>query len=132
MAVTFNITEGNKVYIKTIAFQGLKAFKEKQLKGIMETNEKDFFYWVTSSGLYKKELLEKDLEKISAFYYNRGYLKAKVGDPEVKHEGDWLYITIPIEEGVQYRMGEVDIQGDLLQPKEKMMAALGYQKREIL
>jgi len=130
VAVTFNITEGKKVYIKTVAFQGLKAFKEKQLKGIMETNEKDFLYWVTSSGLYKKELLEKDVEKISAFYYNRGYLKAKVGDPEVKHEGDWLYITIPIEEGVQYRMGEVDIQGELLQPKEKIIADLAIRKEK--
>ena len=130
MVVTFNITEGKKVFIKTISFQGLKAFKEKQLKGIMETNEKDFLSWVTSSGLYKKELLEKDVEKISAFYYNRGYLKAKVGDPEVKHEGDWLYITIPLEEGVQFKMGEVDIQGDLLQPKEKMIAALGIKKEK--
>ena len=130
VTVTFNITEGKKVYIKTIAFQGLKAFKEKQLKGIMETNEKDFLYWVTSSGLYKKELLEKDLEKLSAFYYNRGYLKAKVGDPEVKHEGEWLYITIPIEEGVQFRMGEVDIRGDLLRPKEKMVADLAIRKEK--
>ena len=130
VTVTFNITEGKKVYIKTIAFQGLKAFKDKQLKGIMETNEKDFLSWVTSSGLYKKELLEKDLEKISAFYYNRGYLKAKVGDPEVKHEGDWLTITIPIEEGAQFRMGEVDIMGELIQPKEKMMAALAIRKEK--
>ncbi len=130
VTVTFNITEGKKVYIKTITFQGLKSFKEKQLKGIMETNEKDFLSWVTSSGLYKKELLEKDVEKISAFYYNRGYLKAKLGDPEVKHEGDWLYITIPIEEGVQFGMGEVNILGDLLQPKEKMMADLAIRKEK--
>ncbi len=130
VVVTFNITEGKKVYIKTITFQGLKAFKEKELKKIMETNEKDFLSWITSSGLYKKELLEKDVEKISAFYYNHGYLKAKVGDPEVKHEGDWLYITIPIEEGVQYRMGTVDIRGDLLLPKEKMMADLAIRKEK--
>jgi outer membrane protein insertion porin family len=130
VVVTFNITEGKKVYIKTITFQGLKAFKEKQLKGLMEINEKDFLYWVTSSGLYKKELLEKDLEKISAFYYNRGYLKVKVGDPEVKHEGEWLYITIPIEEGVQFRMGEVDIRGELLRPKEKMVADLAIRKEK--
>ncbi|RPH89628.1 MAG: outer membrane protein assembly factor BamA, partial [Desulfobacteraceae bacterium] len=130
VTVTFNITEGKKVYIKTIDFQGLKAFKPRQLKGIMETNEKDFLYWILSSGLYKKELLEKDLEKISAYYYNRGYLKAKVGDPEVKHEGEWLYITIPIEEGSQFRMGEVDIQGDLLRPKEKMLADLAIRKEK--
>jgi outer membrane protein insertion porin family len=130
VTVAFNIQEGKKVYIKTITFQGVKAFKPKQLLSIMETNEKDFLSWITSSGLYKKELLEKDLEKISAFYYNRGYLKAKVGEPEVKHEGDWLYVTIPIEENVQYKMGTVDLQGDLLDPKEKMLAGLAIRKEQ--
>ncbi|MBI5585583.1 MAG: outer membrane protein assembly factor BamA [Deltaproteobacteria bacterium] len=130
VTVAFNIVEGRKVYIKTITFQGVKAFKVKQLLSIMETNEKDFLSWITSSGLYKKELLEKDLEKISAFYYNRGYLKAKVGEPEVKHEGDWLYVTIPIEENVQYKMGTVDIQGELIEPKEKMLAGLAIRKEK--
>ena len=128
--VAFNIVEGRKVYIKTITFQGVKAFKPKQLLAIMETNEKDFLSWITSSGLYKKELLEKDLEKVSAFYYNRGYLKAKVGEPEVKHEGDWLYVTIPIEENAQFKMGSVDIQGDLLEPKEKLSAGLAIKKEK--
>ena len=130
VTVAFDIVEGGKVYIKTITFEGLKAFKPKQLKSIMETNEKDFLYWITSSGLYKKELLEKDLEKIAAYYYNRGYLKAKVGEPEVKHEGEWLYITIPIEEGDQFQMGQVDLRGDLIEPKEKMMEKLSIRKEK--
>ncbi len=130
VTVAFNIVEGKKVYIKTITFQGVKAFKVKQLLSIMETNEKDFLSWITSSGLYKKELLEKDLEKVSAFYYNRGYLKAKVGEPEVKHEGDWLYVTIPIEENAQFKMGTVDIQGELIEPKEKMLAGLAIGKEK--
>ena len=128
VTVAFDIVEGKKVYIKTITFQGVKAFKEKQLKSIMETNEKDFLSFITSSGLYKKELLEKDLEKIAAYYYNRGYLKAKVGEPAVTHEGDWLLVTIPMEEGTQFRMGTVDLQGDLIDPKDKMLAGLSIRK----
>ncbi len=135
--VVYNIVEGKKVYIKTITFQGNKGFSDKILKGLMETNEKGFFYWFTSSGVYKKELLEQDQEKLSSFYYNHGYLKAKVGEPTVRHEGEWLYITIPIEEGQQYKMGSVDIKGDLIQPKEKLMASLSitkekYYNREVI
>ncbi len=96
----------------------------------MSTNEKGFFSFVTSSGVYKKELLEQDLEKIAAYYYNNGYLKAKVGEPTVRHEGDWLYIEIPIEEGNRYQMGKVDLQGDLIRPKEKMMALLSVTKEK--
>lgn len=128
--VVFNIVEGNKVYIKTITFEGNKGFSDKELKSIMDTNEKGFFYWFTSSGVYKKELLEQDLEKLSSFYYNHGYLRAKVGEPTVRHEGEWIYITIPIEEGPQYKMGKVDIKGDMIQPKEKMMALLTITKEK--
>lgn len=135
--VVFNIVEGKKVYIKTITFQGNKGFPDKILKGLMETNEKGLLYWFTSSGVYKKELLEQDLEKLSSFYYNHGYLKAKVGEPIVRHEGEWLYITITIEEGQQYKMGQVNITGDLIQPKEKLMGSLAitkekYYNREVI
>jgi len=128
--LVFQITEGKKVYIKTITFKGNKGVTEKQLKEVMSTNEKGFFSFVTSSGVYKKELLEQDLEKIAAYYYNNGYLKAKVGEPTVRHEGDWLYIEIPIEEGNRYQMGKVDLQGDLIRPKEKMMALLSVTKEK--
>ncbi len=128
--VVFNIVEGKKVYIKTITFQGNKAYSGKQLKSIMDTNEKGFFSWITSSGVYKKELLEQDLEKITSFYYNHGYLKARVGEPVVRHEGEWLYITIPIEEGLPYQMGQVDIRGDLIQPREKLLASLAIPKEK--
>jgi outer membrane protein insertion porin family len=128
--VVFNIVEGKKVYIKSITFQGNKGISEKQLKSIMATNEKGYFYWFTSSGVYKKELLEQDLEKISSLYYNHGYLKAKVGEPSVRHEGEWLYITVPIEEGQPYKMGQVGISGDLIQTQDKMMAALAITKEK--
>lgn len=128
--VIFNIVEGKKVYIKSITFQGNKGFPEKQLKSIMNTNEKGYFSWFTSSGVYKKELLEQDLEKLSSFYYNHGYLKAKVGEPVIRHEGDWLYIGISIDEGQQYKMGQVTISGDLIKPQDKMMAALSITKEK--
>jgi outer membrane protein insertion porin family len=128
--IVFNIVEGKKVYIKTITFEGVKGFPEKKLKATMETNEKGFLSSITSSGLYKKELLEQDLEKISSFYYNHGYLKAKVGEPTVRHEGDWLYVTIPIDEGSPYQMGQVGIRGELIQPQDKLMASLGIAKEK--
>jgi len=128
--IVYSIVEGKKVYIKTITFQGNKGFSEKQLKPVMETNEKGYFYWITSSGVYKKELLEQDLEKLASFYYNHGYLKAKVGEPAVRREGEWIYITIPIEEGQPYQMGQVGISGDLIQPQDKLMASLAITKEK--
>jgi outer membrane protein insertion porin family len=128
--IVYTINEGKKVFIKTIVFQGNKGFTEKQLKAVMSTNEKGYFSFITNSGVYKKELLEQDLEKIASFYFNHGYLKARVGEPLVKHEGDWLYVTLTVEEGQPYRMGQVGISGDLIQPPEKMKASLAISKEK--
>ena len=45
----FIIEEGEKILIKKIIFEGNSAYEDKELKKIMETSEKGFFSWVTSS-----------------------------------------------------------------------------------
>jgi outer membrane protein insertion porin family len=133
----FDIDEGNKVLIKGITFEGNKAYSDDQLKKIMKTSEKGFFSWLTSSGDLKKEDLEQDVTKLSAFYYNHGYIQARIGEPQIEYKGNWIYITIKIEEGQQFKVGKVDIKGDLVLPKDELIKRLKitketYYNREIV
>ncbi|MCG6973600.1 MAG: outer membrane protein assembly factor BamA [Desulfobacterales bacterium] len=133
----FDIDEGNKVLIKSIKFEGNNAYSDDQLKKIMKTSEKGFFSWLTSSGDLKKEDLDQDISKLSAFYYNHGYIQARVGEPQIKYKGNWIYITIKIDEGPQFKVGKVDIKGDLVLPKDDLMKRLKithetYYNREIV
>jgi outer membrane protein insertion porin family len=131
--LVFNINEGGKMAIKEIHFEGNKAFKAKELRGVMETKERGFFAvaWITGSGKLSKDTLERDLEKITAFYYNHGYIKAKVGEPKIDLKGKWIYITIPIQEGPEYRVGKIDFKGDLLEDKDKLLEKLQTPKEKI-
>ncbi len=127
-----NVNEGKKVFIKEISFEGNHAFKDKELRKVMETKEKGLFLiaWITGSGKLSKEVLERDLEKIAAFYYNHGYIKARVGDPRIDIKGSWIYITIPLQEGPQYRVGQVNIRGDLVEDKSQLMKHLEIPEEE--
>lgn len=109
----FSIQEGKKVRIKTISFSGNKYYTEKQLKKVMETSEKGFWSWLTSSGELKKEVLNQDAGRLAAFYHNTGFIQARVADPEVKFVDDWIYIKIRVNEGSRYKVGNVEINGDL-------------------
>lgn len=130
--LVLKIDEGSKVAIKEINFEGNKTFKAKVLRGVMETKEKTFLIsMITGSGRLSKDILGHDLEKIAAHYYNHGYIKAKVGEPKVDIKGKYIYITIPVEEGPQFRVGKVDIQGDLLEDKAKLLKNLEVTKEEI-
>ena len=118
------IEEGQKIRIKSIRFEGNTAYDSKRLKKIMKTSEKGFFSWLTSSGDLNREDLDQDISKISDFYQNNGYIQAKVSDPIIEYKDIWIYITIKIEEGPRFKVGKVDVVGDLIFPKKQLTKEL--------
>ena len=42
------------------------------------------FLFITSSGYYKKERMEMDIERIKDLYFNNGYIKVAVGEPRIQ------------------------------------------------
>ncbi|MBW2575033.1 MAG: outer membrane protein assembly factor BamA [Deltaproteobacteria bacterium] len=133
----FVIQEGGKVLIRHIIFEGNNAYAEKKLKKMLTVSEKGFFSWMTSSGDLNREDLEQDIAKLSAFYYNNGYIQARVGEPQIEYQGDWIDITIKIDEGPRFKVGEVDITGDLVLSEEELKKKLKitketYYNREVV
>jgi len=124
----FVIEEGGKVRIKEIKFIGHQAYSEADLKKVIKTSEKGFWSWITSSGELNSENLQQDASLLTSFYHNNGYVDAKVGSPEVAYEGDWIYITIKIDEGSRYKVGDVSVRGDLILPEEDLMGSLNIRK----
>ncbi|MFP3867418.1 MAG: outer membrane protein assembly factor BamA [Desulfobacteraceae bacterium] len=129
--LVLEIEEGPKLYIEKISFEGNQAFKGKELKKVMETKEKSMLTFITGAGILNRDTLERDVEKIAAFYYNHGYIKARVGEPRVDITKKEIHVTIPIEEGAQFKVGEVDFQGDLLEPPEKLKQFLAITQEDI-
>ncbi|MDJ0622966.1 MAG: outer membrane protein assembly factor BamA [Desulfocapsaceae bacterium] len=128
--VEFVIEEGPKIYIKEISFEGNSTFDDDDLEDVIETDTKGWFSWFTDSGLLDYDKLNQDIGRIYNFYGNNGFLETKIGDPVVRQEEEWLYITFIIEEGPRFRVGEVNIQGDLLLEKEALLEKLELPKME--
>jgi outer membrane protein insertion porin family len=129
--LVLNINEGGKLGVKEIKFEGNRSIKAKDLRKAMETKERSLVSIVTGSGRLSKDNLERDLERIAAYYFNHGFIKAKVGEPRVEVKGKYIYITIPVEEGPQYKVGKIDFQGELLEDKEKLRKRLDIVKEKI-
>ncbi len=125
-----NVNEGGKVYVKEIRFEGNRSFKDKELRSVMETKEKSILSFITGAGRLNKDILERDVEKVAAFYFNHGYVKAKIGEPRIDIRAGNIYITIPVEEGPQFQVGQVDLQGELLEDKAKLRERLEIAKEK--
>ncbi len=125
VAIIYEIKEGEKAYVRTIAFVGNYGFTDGELKKVMETSEKGFFSFLTHSGHLDRKKLETDTFKLTSFYHNHGYIKAKIGDPEISYkEMQGITITITVDEGPQYAVNDVGIEGDLIRGPEEFMKEL--------
>ena len=125
------VQEGARIYIREIKFEGNRAFKGKQLQKVMETKTKGWLSRLTGSGVLNRENLDRDLEKIAAFYYNHGYIKARVGEPKIEVRQGRVLITIPVFEGPQYRVGKVFFKGELIEDEKKLTKRLEIIKKKI-
>jgi outer membrane protein insertion porin family len=129
--ITFKITENSKVYIRQITFIGNKDYTERQLEKLMYNQEKGFWSFFTSSGNLDSEKLQHDVMRIQNHYHNNGYIDARVGEPQVVIKKTRIEITIKVVEGIKYKVGEIDITGDMILPKEKMVALLKIKSKTV-
>lgn len=127
--VYFDIVEGVKGYLTKIAFAGNKVFGSRKIKKVMKTKEKGLLWWLTGAGKVETDVLEVDINRIRSLYLDNGYVTVKVSEPEVTLSKDKksIQITIRIEEGEQYRLGSLDISGDILTTKEELLK--GFKSR---
>lgn len=122
--IKFIITESDKVKVKKITFIGNKNLKDSYLKNDPRffTKEAGFFSFISSSGSYKQEAFDNDIQVLRFLYWNLGYLQVKIDRPLITVTPDKksIYVTYYIDEGEQYSVGEVDFAGDLLFSKAEL------------
>lgn len=124
IVLTVNVIQGPKTRIGSIVFPGLDP---KELspgfvrKGMKNNKKHNLFSVFGGSDVYNKEKMEEDLEGIKEKLQEKGYLEAKVGKPSFSmFKGRnalggirrMMRISIPIELGPQYRMGNLKVEGN--------------------
>jgi outer membrane protein insertion porin family len=125
--LTYKINDYDKVQIKKITFLNNRHFSDNQLKMILqETREGGFFSFMTGSGNFKEGAFKQDLQRLTYWYLENGYVKFRYENPVVTVSDDkrFLFVTIYVDEGEQYSMGKIDFGGDLLFPKEELHSEL--------
>ena len=124
--VYFRVRENAKVEVRRVNFIGNKGASDAELRGVMLTQPGDLFSFVTSAGTYREDVFQRDIILVQSYYYDRGYVNVKVGDPQLELSPDKrsLYITISIDEGQQYKVGTIDVTGELLETKDYYLQRL--------
>ena len=126
--LTFTVNENEKVGIKDIVFEGNSAFSSDQLRAIMATRQKNFLSRFLSSGVLNNDALKTDVERLTAFYYDHGYINVRIDEPKVERKEDGLYLTMRIDEGEQYQIGDIGFGSDVPGGEERAKQLVTLQK----
>ncbi|MBI2228326.1 MAG: outer membrane protein assembly factor BamA [Deltaproteobacteria bacterium] len=122
--VVVDIDEGSKLLIKKVTFEGNRAFSDSELRGLIATKEEWLFTFITNRGVLDRDMLTNDVAILSTHYYDNGYIDHQISDPVVLRGRDGLEVVIRINEGKQYRVGKVEIGGDMIVDGRELLKSI--------
>ena len=133
--LVFEINEGAKTGVQKIVFAGNRAYSDYRLKDVIKTAQTDWLSWIRSNDFYDADRVEADRDLLRKFYLKNGYADVRIVsamaefDPNLKG----FVVTFTIDEGGQYRFGNVEIRSnvgnvnpDVLRPKLRMSSGNVY------
>ena len=133
MNIHIRVREGEKVGIKNLRFSGNKNFSDGDLSDQIETKAETWISFLDESGLYKKDTLKLDVFRLEGYYQDHGYIRVRVQDPkiDIDRESKEINISIPIDEGLQYRVGKVTSKEDDIVTEDEVLKALKMKMRDV-
>ena len=115
VAISIDIEEGKTSGIRHINVVGASVFDEQELLDQLELKHPSLLSFYKSDDKYSREKLAGDLEKLEAFYKDRGYVEFAIESTQVSitPKRDQVYISLNIEEGEKFTVNEVNMIGEL-------------------
>ena len=132
--VYFSIDEGDKVRIAEIDFEGNTVYGDRRLQLTMrKTKEAGMLSRLLKKDVFNVATFEEDLEKVRDIYRRVGYKNVLLGEPQIEikatrpnattleEQKRRLFITVPVEEGDRWKLGDISIEGNDKYPDELLL-----------
>jgi len=131
--VTVKVSEGDKQAIRRVKFVGNDHLPARKLVQLMQTKRRapwPLYKWpmnyLYSKGMFNDEILTDDLDRVKAYYASLGYVDMKVTDVArtVSSGNRFIEITITVEEGGTYSVGEIAFNGNKIYETDELVRSL--------
>lgn len=128
--VEFNISEGITAAVKHINFTGNQVYSDSKLQKQMKLKTTNFLSFFAQDDRYYEDNLKLDLEKISDFYRDNGYMKFEVNNYAAQMSPDHKSIDVDIDvrEGDLYTVTDYSVSGNSIVPNEELAQLIKVEK----
>ncbi len=118
--LVFEINEGEETGINKVRFIGNEKFSDSRLLSQISTTETRWYNFLSDSDTYDPDRLTYDRELLRKYYLSKGYADFRVVSAiaELTPDRDGFFITFALDEGKQYKFGEIGVTSEIkdLQP----------------
>ena len=131
--VAINIAEGKPAKISHLNIVGNETFKTKKILEDFQSDTTNWTSWYSKDDQYSREKMSGDLERLSSFYLDRGYVDFSVDSTQVSMSPDKrkMYVVANIKEGEVYSVTDIKLTGDLILKDEDLRKLLQIKSGEI-
>jgi outer membrane protein insertion porin family len=125
--------EGDSAKIQQINIVGNDTYSDPELLELVELKFDTPWWDFLSETRYQKQTLTGDMETITSYYKDRGYLRFNIDSTQVSMTPDktGIYVTLNLEEGEQYTISDIELIGDLLGYEDYIKLVLPLTKGEL-
>jgi outer membrane protein insertion porin family len=131
--VKFKISEGEKVVVRNIEFNGNQAFDDDDLKSEFDETKEARWWKFWSSAKLNKKKYEEDKKLLTNFYHKNGFRDFEVlSDSLIYYNAKKdVRVVINIYEGPQYKIRNIIWEGNTVYKEEALNARLDFKKGDI-
>ena len=113
--LVFEVFEGGLVEIERLSFVGNKTFSERRLRRVLATKQAGLLRSIISKDTFIADRIDYDKQLLRDFYISRGFVDFKITNvaSELSRKRDGMFVTVMIQEGQQFSVGEVSVVSDI-------------------
>lgn len=113
--LVFEVVEGKNVEVERLSFVGNRKFSDARLRRVLSTKQAGLLRALVQKDNYVPERIEFDKKVLQDFYLTRGYVDFKTTGvtSEFSRERDAFFITFKVQEGQQFRFGNITTSSEV-------------------
>jgi len=123
--VLYRITEGPRVRLRKILFDGNASFPANRLMSQIGSKT---YIWLLRTGAYDPDQVERDVAALRSFYRDRGFLDVQVSyQRQFSPDHKDLTLTFVIDEGLRYAIKSIRFEGNTVFSDDELASLIGSQ-----
>ncbi|MDT8408313.1 MAG: outer membrane protein assembly factor BamA [Wenzhouxiangellaceae bacterium] len=133
VTISIDVTEGEQAKIRHLNVVGNETFSQDELTEEFESATRSGLFFWQGKNKYTREKLSGDLERLRAYYLDRGYIDFAIESTQVSISPDKesIYVTANVREGEVFTVSSVSLTGDLVISENRLLPFVQISEGEV-